>query len=112
MKDGDKTVVIDKDLTKSIVRTAILELDLEMTKAINRTDSNVATVSADLKSFKKETEASFELLKTVIPAIVDEKVKACEKKQRTEKKWNIKTFLVILGIALPTGLSLYSIFGG
>ena len=112
MKDGEKTVVVDKDLTKAIVRTAILELDLEMTKAIHETNSNVSMVSSDLKLFKKETEANFKAIRDSIPAMIDDKVKSCEKKQKSEKKWNIRTFLIILGIALPTGLSLYSIFGG
>lgn len=90
----------DKELIKAIVKTSILELDLQMTRSINATNDSVNEVKTDVKLLRQE-----------IPALIDKKIKNCQNDQKNNKRWNIRTLLILLGLLASYGFSAYAVFG-
>lgn len=93
--------MVDKELTKAIVKTAILELDLEMTRSMNTIKDSVISVESDVRLLRQE-----------IPSLISTKIKACQKEQITKKQWNIRTLFIVLGLMSSMGFSAYAVFFG
>lgn len=96
---------MNRNEIEDIAKIAALEIALKFEQKSNE---NKIEILRSNEAISKKVVA----LEHSIPTIVATEIKSCQNHQDRKKKWNARTFLIIVALIGSYGFSFYAIFGG
>jgi hypothetical protein len=101
----------EKDMER-IAKLVVRESDLKTLEVISCLRVSQAEISAAATSAAADVKAIRESLHEELPLLISREIVKCQRHRDAKGKWNIRTALIILGLAMSNGIALWSVFGG